>query len=83
MTDDDRIHDYAGGEVSTRVGRVNRWLLAVYAFAIFGYITATIASLFVSQDVIRPPSSTEPAASDDPGNVESGRARSSGVAVVR
>jgi hypothetical protein len=30
MTDDDRVHDYAGGEVSTRRGRVNRWLLAVY-----------------------------------------------------
>ena len=30
MTDDDRVHDYAGGEVSTRRGRVNRWLLVVY-----------------------------------------------------
>lgn len=48
----------------TLEGRILGWLLAVYAFAIFGYITATIASLFVSQDVIRPPSSTEPAASD-------------------
>jgi hypothetical protein len=37
MTDDDRVHDYAGGEVSTRTGRVNRWLLAVYAIlAIWG-----------------------------------------------
>lgn len=34
MTDDDRIRDYAGGEVSTRVGRVNRWLLAVYAILV-------------------------------------------------
>lgn len=32
-------------------GRVLGWLLAVFAFAIFGYITATIASFFVSQDV--------------------------------
>lgn len=31
-------------------GRVLGWLLAVYAFAIFGYITATIASFFVGQD---------------------------------
>jgi hypothetical protein len=31
MSDDDRIHDYAGGEVSTRAGRVNHWLLLVYA----------------------------------------------------
>jgi hypothetical protein len=34
MTDDERIHDYAGGEVSTRVGRVNRWLLAVYTILV-------------------------------------------------
>jgi hypothetical protein len=25
------VHDYAGGEVSTHAGRVNRWLLVVYA----------------------------------------------------
>jgi voltage-gated potassium channel len=31
-------------------GRALGWLLAVYAFAIFGYITATIASYFVGQD---------------------------------
>jgi voltage-gated potassium channel len=31
-------------------GRVLGWLLSVYAFAIFGYITATIASYFVRQD---------------------------------
>jgi voltage-gated potassium channel len=31
-------------------GRTLGWLLAVYAFAIFGYITATIASYFVGQD---------------------------------
>ena len=37
MTDNEQVHDYAGGEVSTRVGRVNRWLLAVYAvLAIWG-----------------------------------------------
>jgi voltage-gated potassium channel len=31
-------------------GRILGWLLAVYAFAIFGYITAIIASLFLGQD---------------------------------
>lgn len=31
-------------------GRVLGWLLAVYALAIFGYITATIASYFVGQE---------------------------------
>jgi voltage-gated potassium channel len=31
-------------------GRLLAWLLAVYAFAIFGYITATIASYFIGQD---------------------------------
>lgn len=31
-------------------GRILGWLLALYAFAIFGYITATIASYFVGQD---------------------------------
>ena len=31
-------------------GRILGWLLAVYALAIFGYITATIASFFIGQD---------------------------------
>ena len=31
-------------------GRILSWLLAVYAFAIFGYITAMIASFFVGRD---------------------------------
>ena len=31
-------------------GRVLTWLLAVYAFTVFGYITATIASHFIGQD---------------------------------
>ena len=34
----------------TAEGRILGWLLAVYAFAIFGYITATIASHFIGQD---------------------------------
>lgn len=34
----------------TPEGRLLGWLLAVYAFAVFGYITATIASYFVGRD---------------------------------
>jgi len=34
----------------TGEGRVLGWLLSLYAFAIFGYITATIASYFVGQE---------------------------------
>ncbi len=34
----------------TPEGRILTWLLAVYAFAVFGYITATIASHFIGQD---------------------------------
>jgi hypothetical protein len=26
----ERVHDYADGEVRTRIGHVNRWLLVVY-----------------------------------------------------
>jgi hypothetical protein len=37
MADEDEIHDYAAGEVSTRRGRVNRWLLVVYlVFLVWG-----------------------------------------------
>ena len=31
-------------------GRILGWLLALYAFAVFGYLTATIASFFIGQD---------------------------------
>lgn len=34
----------------TLEGRILGWLMAVYAFAVFGYITATIASLFIQAD---------------------------------
>ncbi len=34
----------------TAEGRILGWLLALFAFAVFGYITATLASLFVGQD---------------------------------
>jgi voltage-gated potassium channel len=34
----------------TAEGRILAWLLSLYAFAVFGYITATIASYFVGQD---------------------------------
>lgn len=43
----------------TLEGRILGWLLAMYAFAIFGYITAIIASLFVRQDAASlPPAPT-------------------------
>lgn len=44
----------------TLEGRILGWLLAVYAFAIFGYITATIASLFVLQDTNPPAAQVRP-----------------------
>ena len=34
----------------TAEGRILGWLLALFAFAVFGYITATLASFFVGQD---------------------------------
>jgi voltage-gated potassium channel len=34
----------------TLEGRILGWLLALYAFTVFGYITATIASLFLARD---------------------------------
>jgi voltage-gated potassium channel len=46
----------------TAEGRILGWLLALYAFAIFGYITATIASFFVGQDTSAQAQSTAPAA---------------------
>ena len=35
----------------TLEGRILGWLLSLYAFAIFGYITATLASFFIGADV--------------------------------
>ncbi len=46
----------------TAEGRMLGWLLALYAFAIFGYITATIASFFVGQDTSAQTQPTAPAA---------------------
>ena len=46
----------------TPEGRLLGWLLAVYAFAVFGYITATIASYFVGRDRENEPT---PAAAKD------------------
>jgi voltage-gated potassium channel len=51
----------------TAEGRLLGWLLALFAFAVFGYITATIASFFVSQDANTP---TEPVAHEQTTNDE-------------
>ena len=37
----------------TLEGRILGWLLALYAFAVFGYLTATIASFFIGRDATR------------------------------
>lgn len=49
----------------TAEGRLLCWFLAVYAFAIFGYITATIASYFVGRERTTP----SPAAGDLRGEI--------------
>jgi voltage-gated potassium channel len=46
----------------TSEGRLLAWALAVYAFAVFGYITATLASYFIGADKKTPPA---PAAEHD------------------
>ena len=46
----------------TPEGRLLGWLLAVYAFAVFGYITATLATYFVGND-----RQSEPAPKAEPG----------------
>jgi voltage-gated potassium channel len=38
----------------TLEGRVLCLLLALYAFAVFGYVTATLASYFIDRDADRP-----------------------------
>jgi hypothetical protein len=39
MTDPDEIEHYAQGEISSRRGRVNRWLLVVYlVLAVWGVV---------------------------------------------
>jgi len=37
----------------TGEGRILCVLLALYAFAVFGYVTATLATFFVSRDMAR------------------------------
>ncbi|PYE52754.1 hypothetical protein DES52_11275 [Deinococcus yavapaiensis KR-236] len=34
----------------TAEGRASAWLLALYGFAVFGWITASVASFFVGRD---------------------------------
>lgn len=40
----------AGYEPMTLEGRILAWLLALFSFSVFGYLTATLASLFIQQD---------------------------------
>lgn len=56
----------------TAEGRILGWLLAVYAFAIFGYITATIASYFVGRDTAaqQAPAVVEPGENRDTGSLQ-------------
>jgi voltage-gated potassium channel len=46
-------------------GRILCLLLAVYAFAVFGYITASLASYFVGRDAERPDAEVAGQASND------------------
>ncbi len=43
----------------TPEGRLLCFLLALYSFTVFGYLTATLASFFVDQDKTRPPAEVE------------------------
>jgi voltage-gated potassium channel len=49
----------------TTEGRVIAWLLAVYAFAIFGYITATVASMIIKVDRQTQSATPPPASAQD------------------
>jgi voltage-gated potassium channel len=48
----------------TTEGRIIAWLLALYAFAIFGYITATVASLIIKVDQQQKQPATQPSGSE-------------------
>ena len=50
MDVDDHGDDGSEYWPKTVEGRILGWLLAVYAFAVFGYITASFASFFVGRD---------------------------------
>lgn len=49
----------------TTAGRVLCLLLSLYAFAVFGYVTALLASFFVGRDASRPPAEDRPAMVDE------------------
>ena len=61
----------------TPEGRILTWLLAVYAFAVFGYLTATIASYFIGQDT------ASAAATGDAGSQPDMAALQSEIAALR
>jgi voltage-gated potassium channel len=47
----------------TPEGRILCFLLALYAFGVLGYLTATIASLFIGKDAAAAAAGSEPSAS--------------------
>jgi voltage-gated potassium channel len=59
----------AGYEPITPEGRLLAWLLALFAFSVFGYVTASFASLFVQQDqqATAPPAQSAPGAAASDG----------------
>jgi voltage-gated potassium channel len=52
----------------TLEGRVLGWLLALYAFTVFGYITATIASLLLARDAVATATSAPQSAGEASGS---------------
>ena len=50
MVDSHAAHDDGIGLLAEDAGRLLCWVLSLYAFAVFGYVTALLASLFVGHD---------------------------------
>jgi voltage-gated potassium channel len=67
----------------TAEGRILCLLLSVYAFAVFGYITAALASYFVGRDAERPDAEVAGQASIDELRQELGALRLELAAVLR
>ena len=50
----------------TAEGRLLTFLLSLYAFGVFGYVTATLASFFIGQEGVRADTAGQPAQEMDP-----------------